>query len=112
MSLFECPGNIHPLTYDWKKDFGGLAQSTRETRLFYMEVDMSRVLGLAQYTEELEEQVKTSVSSDVFKALVNEKEVLEKEVKGLQKQLKEKTEKEEKKKPGPQKKEEDSKDLF
>lgn len=80
--MFDCPGNVHPNTYDWKKEFGGLAQSTRESRIFYLEVDMSKVLGLAQYTEELEKKVedlsvqiqgKTSEDVEELKTLLAEK---------------------------------------
>lgn len=90
MSLFDVPGNIHPLTYDWKKDFGGLAQSTRESRLFYLELDVSKVLGLAQYIEELEEKLKSYVSNDAYKILAGRKEALENEVKELKKKFKNK----------------------
>jgi hypothetical protein len=120
MSLFDVPGNVHPSTYDWKKDFGGLALSTRQSRIFYIELDVSRVLGLAQYAEELENQVRglrqrdmVTVKLEVHEQDLKKIEKLEAEIVALKKKVGELQPNQkavtEKKKPGPKKK---SEDLF
>ena len=56
----HIPGMVHPNEYNWKEQFRKLgheykAQSPHEP---FISMDIGKVLGLAQYASELEEEIK------------------------------------------------------
>lgn len=54
---FGAPGVVSPREYDWRKQFVGLAKGLRKGRFEpFALLDVGKVLGLAQYAHDLEEE--------------------------------------------------------
>ena len=50
------PGIVRPKEYDWKKQFEQLAKDYSRNYAPFISLDTGKVLGLAQYADELEQE--------------------------------------------------------
>ena len=60
---FRVVGMVHPTEYDWKRQFASCARIVRRTCETERVFDVGKVLGLAEYADELEEKLAVAVKA-------------------------------------------------